>query len=172
MEELPSTQPTADESLVDNQVRYYDNEWVRFVNQLSKNESLGKIAHFAASCKFTPRAKRKIISYTYALLGRNLAVTFIRNEHERNMLYCDKAVLDAVLKLGLTNFDITPEFEIIVDMISFQFSVMAFQATGGFERKQINTTERRISREEVYPQLREEVGTIRKFLSGKPDEVF
>lgn len=162
-------QPTTDEAFVDNQARYYDNEWVRFVNNLSKNETLGKIAHYAATCKFTPRAKRKIISYTYALLGRNLAVTYVRNEHERNMLYCDKAVLDAVLKLGVTNFDITPEFEIIVDMISIQFSIMTFQATGGFERKQINTTERRISREETYPQLKEGAGLVQKYLGGKEE---
>lgn len=160
---------TGDEQCLENSARYYDNEWVRFINQLSKNETLNKIAYYAASCKFTPRAKRKIISYTYALLGRNLAVTYVRNEHERNMLYCDKAVLDSVLKLGMTNFDVTPEFEIIVDAISFQFSVMAFQATGGFERRAINTTERKVSREETFPQLNED-GRIQKLLKQKEEE--
>ncbi len=161
---------STDEQVVDNASRYYDNEWVRFVNQLSKNETLAKIAYFAKLSKFTSRAKRKIISYTYALLGRNLAVTFIKNDYDRNMVYCDKAMLDAVLKLGLTNFDITPEFEQIVDMISFQFTVMTFQATGGFERKQINTTERRVQREETYPQLQGQGNVIQKFFGKKEEE--
>ncbi len=140
--------------------RQFDGEWVRFVNQLSKNETLLKIAYFAANSDFTWRAKRKIISYTYGLLGRNLAVTFIRNEHDRNILYCDKAVMDSVLKLGMTNFDVTPEYEMITNMISFQFSVMLFQATGGFERRAINTQERKVSREESFPQLTQEGGII------------
>lgn len=144
---------TNEETVVDNSNRYYDNEWVRFVNQLSKNEALGKIAHFAAHSKFTFAAKRKIIIYAYALLGRNLSVTFVRTEHDRNMLYCDKAVIDCGLKLGLTNIDITPEFIQICDMISEQFTIMVFSSTGGFERRAINTTERRVSREEMYPQL-------------------
>lgn len=133
--------------------RQFDGEWVRFVNQLSKNETLLKIAYFASNCSFTWRAKRKIISYTYGLLGRNLAVTFVRGEHDRNILYCDKAVMDAVLKLGMTNFDLTPELEMITNMVSFQFSVMVMQATGGFERRAINTQERRINKEETFPQL-------------------
>lgn len=162
-------EPTADEQVVDNQQRYYDNEWVRFVNQLSKNETLGKIAYFAKLSKFTPRAKRKIISYTYGLLGRNLAVTYIRNEHDRNRIDCDKAMLDAVLKLGITNFDITPEFEQIVDMVAFQYTVMVFQSTGAEERKAINTTERRISREETYPQLQGQGNVIQKYF-GKEEE--
>jgi len=140
--------------------RQYDGEWVRFINQLSKNETLSKIAYFAANSDFTWRAKRKIISYTYGLLGRNLAVTFVRNEHDRNILYCDKAVIDSVLKLGMTNFDLTPEFEMITNQISFQFSVMVMQATGGFERRAINTQERKVSKEESFPQLTQEGGII------------
>lgn len=143
-----------------NDYRQFDGEWVRFINQLSKNETLIKIAYFAANSRFTWRAKRKIISYTYGLLGRNLAVTFVRGEHDRNILYCDKAVIDSVLKLGMTNFDLTPEFEMITNMISFQFSVMVFQATGGFERRAINTQERKVSREESFPQLTHEGGIV------------
>ncbi len=75
-------------------------------------------------------------------------------------MYCDKAVMDSVLKLGMTNFDVTPEFEMITNMISFQFSVMLFQATGGFERRAINTQERKVSREESFPQLTQEGGII------------
>ncbi len=157
----------------DTDPRQYDNEWVRFINQLSKNESLQKIAYFASGSKFTYRAKRKIISYTYALLGRNLAVTFIKDEHDRNILYCDKAVIDSVLKLGMTNFDVTPEFEMICDMISFQFSVMCMQATGGFERRAINTQERRTHHEENYPQIPQEGGIIngvRRIITPRQEE--
>ena len=155
---------TNEETVVDNTTRYYDNEWVRFVNQLSKNESLGKIAHFAANSKFTRRAKRKIIIYTYSLLGRNLAVTYIKGVSERIRLDCDKAVIDCGLKLGLTNIDITPEFIQICDMISLQYTIMCDQAYGGFERKQINTTERKISREETYPQLNQGGNVLQKYL--------
>lgn len=161
--------PSSDEMVVDNQARYYDNEWVRFTNQLSKNESLGKIAYYAKTCKFTPRAKKKIIMYCYALLGRNLAVTYIKNEHMWNILNADKAVIDSTLKLGLTNFDITDQFVMIMDAISLQFTIMCDQAIGGFERKQINTTKREISREETYPQLNGQ-SMIQKYLGkGKDD---
>jgi hypothetical protein len=66
--------------------------------------------------------------------------------------------MDSVLKLGMTNFDLTPEFEMITNMVSFQFSVMVMQATGGFERRAINTQERKVSREETFPQLSQEGG--------------
>jgi len=145
--------------------RTYDNEWVRFVNQLSKNEGLSKIAIFAKESNFTLRAKRKIIAYTYAALGRNLSVTFVRDHADRNLLQCDKAVIDSVLKLGLTNFDVTPEFEMICAMISQQFDIMLLQATGGFERRQINTTERRINREDTLNQTQPNVGVIRRYLN-------
>ncbi len=157
----------------DADYRQFDNEWVRFINQLSKNETLKKIAYFASGCKFTSRAKRKIISYSYALLGRNLSVTYVRNEHDRNILYCDKSVIDAVLKLGMTNFDVTPEFEMICNQIAFQFSVMVMQSTGGFERRAINTQERRTSHEENYPQIKQEGGLIsgvRKMIGGNPPQ--
>lgn len=132
---------------LDNQ-RIYDNEWVQFTNQLSKNESLKKIAYYATNCKFTPKAKRKIIMYAYALLGRNLAVTYIHDEHDRQMLFCDKAVMDSVLKLGLTNYDVTDEFEMITNAITLQFTIMVDQARGGFERKQINMRNINTSHEE------------------------
>lgn len=148
--------------------RIFDNEWVRFINQLSKNEALSKIAMFAADSKFTYRAKRKIITYTYALLGRNLSVTFIRNDHDRDLLYCEKAVVDSVLRLGLTNFDVTPEFETIIDLISLQFTVMIMQATGGFERKSINTNRTETSQDMSNLQ-QGNGGLIARFL-GNPSQ--
>ena len=150
--------------------RIYDNEWVRFVNQLSKNEALSKIAVFAADSKFTYRAKRKLISYTYALLGRNLAVTYVQNEHDRNILYCEKAVIDPVLKLGLTTFDITPEFEVIVDLISLQFTIMTMQATGGFERKSINTNRTETS-QDVSGLQQGDGGLISRFLGRQHAQI-
>lgn len=161
-------QPTSDEMVSDNQARYYDNEWVRFVNQLSKNETLGKIAYYAKTCKFTSRAKKKIIIYCYTLLGRNLAVTFLKNEQMWNMIQGDKAVVDSTLKLGLTNFDITDNFVLIMDAISLQFTEMCDAAIGGFERKQINTTNREITREERYPQL-QQGNAIKQYLQKQPE---
>ena len=146
----PNVEEAIADAMGEDETLRYENEWVWFVDSLSTNQSLDKIAYYAMKCRFTSRAKRKIIAYTYSLLGRNLSVTQINTPHDLTRFDNDKAVIDSLLKMGLTNFDITDEFLMIVSMIQLQYDTMISQSKGGAERKAIITTGKVIKAESLY----------------------
>ena len=129
----------------------YDSEWVRFLSQLSDDESLATLVAYIRTADLTMRAKNKLIVYITTLLDREFAVSRISDYEDFLRLLDKKQILDAGLPLGLTRFDQTPEFQHIIDLIAIKFDIKIRRSMGGgFERRILatsrteNVTEERI----------------------------
>ena len=142
----PEDEPAAPEMQGGNEVPPenpigYDSEWVRFLNQLSEDESLATIVAYIKSADLTIRAKNKLIVYITTLLDREFAVSRIADYEDFLRLLDKKQILDAGLPLGLTRFDQTPEFAHIVDLIAIKFDIKIRRSMGnGFERRILATS--------------------------------
>ena len=129
----------------------YDSEWVRFLSQLSEDESLATLVAYITKADLTIRAKNKLIVYITTLLDREFAVSRIENYEDFLRLLDKKQILDAGLPLGLTVYDQTPSFQHIIDLIAIKFDIKIRRSMGGgFERRILatsrteNVTEERI----------------------------
>lgn len=119
----------------------FENEWVRFLDRLSDDSSLGPLVSYIESVALTDRAKTKLQIYIITLLDKEFAISRLENKEDLMKLMDDKHVLDADLPLGLTRFDITPEFQHILDLVRIKFGIKIRRSMGGgFERKIIATT--------------------------------
>ena len=119
----------------------YDGEWVRFLSQLSEDESLSTIVAYIKSADLTTRAKNKLTVYITTLLDREFAVSRIADYEDFLRLLDKKQILDAGLPLGLTVYDMTPSFQHIVDLIAIKFDIKVRRSMGnGFERRILATS--------------------------------
>lgn len=119
----------------------YDSEWVRFLDQLSNDESMSTIVHYINKVQLTSRAKEKLIVYITTILDREFAVSRIENNEDYLKLLDKKQILDCDLPLGLTRFDISPEFTHIIDLIAIKWDIKIRRSMGaGFERKILATS--------------------------------
>ncbi len=121
------------------QDKRYDTEWIKFMLDLSKNDSINDIVDFINANSWTTRQKIKVMSYARVMLGRNLATTFIVSARDHQMVFDDKALIDVDLALGMTTFDLTPEFNILLGMISLHFGIETRRSRLGFWTKRIGT---------------------------------
>jgi hypothetical protein len=117
----------------------YDSEWVRFMNQLSKDSSMASLVGYLKKVSLTPRAKGKLRMYITTLLDAEFAVSKIRNREDFWSVLDEKNILDADLPLGLCRFDITPEFIHIIDLVSSKWQIKILRSFGGFERGMLAT---------------------------------
>jgi len=119
----------------------YDNEWVRFLNALTQDELTQDIAMYLMNANLTDRAKNKIMIYTRTLLDKEFAISRISptNELDMQRVMADKALIDADLPLGLTVFDMTPDFHHIINLLRIKFGIKIRRSIGGFERRIIPT---------------------------------
>ena len=128
----------------------FDNEWVRFLSQLSDDESLATLVAYITKVDLSIRAKNKLIVYITTLLDREFAVSRLADYEDFLRLVDKKQILDADLPLGLTRFDQTPEFAHIIDLIDMKWSIKVRRSMRGFERgilatsRTENVTEERI----------------------------
>lgn len=128
----------------------YDSEWVRFLSQLSEDESLATLVAYITKVDLSIRAKNKLIVYITTLLDREFAVSRLADYEDFLRLVDKKQILDADLPLGLTRFDQTPEFAHIIDLIDMKWSIKVRRSMRGFERgilatsRTENVTEERI----------------------------
>lgn len=128
----------------------YDSEWVRFLSQLSEDESLATLVAYITKVNLSIRAKDKLIVYITTLLDREFAVSRLADYEDFLRLVDKKQILDADLPLGLTRFDQTPEFAHIIDLIDMKWSIKVRRSMKGFERgilatsRTENVTEERI----------------------------
>ena len=128
----------------------FDNEWVRFLSQLSDDESLATLVAYITKVDLSTRAKDKLIVYITTLLDREFAVSRLADYEDFLRLVDKKQILDADLPLGLTRFDQTPEFAHIIDLIDMKWSIKVRRSMKGFERgilatsRTENVTEERI----------------------------
>ena len=115
----------------------FDNEWVRFLSELNKDATLMDLVSYLGKANLTDRAKWKIQIYITTLLDREFAVSRITDKVDHRRLMDDKDLIDADLPLGLTRFDITPEFHHIINLIRIKFGIKVRRSRAGFERRMI-----------------------------------
>ena len=117
----------------------YDNEWVKFLNTLSDDESLAMIVAYIKAVELTDRAQDRLRIYVSTLLDKEFATSMILDRDDYMRLMDDKNLIDADLFMGLTRFDITPEFQHIINLIRIKFGIKIRRSFKGFERKAIFT---------------------------------
>lgn len=141
----------------------FENEWVRFLDRLSEDSSLGPLVNYIESVELTDRAKTKLQIYIITLLDKEFAISRLENSEDLMKLMDDKYRLDADLPLGLTRFDQTPEFQHIIGLVRIKFGIKIRRSMGaGFERKIIATTRSENVNEERVRTKAAKSGTISK----------
>lgn len=153
MESLPTPITQEDQQLIDQETianvleenkrlkdQYaYDNEWIKFLSVLAENDSLKDIVDFIQTTTWTDRQKIKIMVYSKVILSRGLSTTYITGMTDFRRLQDDFTLVDCNLILGMTVFDITPEFNILVDMIKMHFGIEIRRSKGGHFIERIGT---------------------------------
>ena len=117
----------------------YDNEWIKFLSVLAENDSLKDLVDFIKSTQWTDRQKIKIISYAKVMLSRGISTTYITGITDYKRLQDDFTLVDCNLILGMTTMDITPEFNILIDMIKMHFGMGIRRSKGGHFIERIGT---------------------------------
>ena len=139
---LPIPHIRADETL-------FDNEFIRFLDALLKDSTTREIAEYILHSSLSITAKEKLILYAYTLLHREFAITRLRGERDLQRILIQKSLIDADLPLGLTNFDLTPEFHHIVGLITIKFQAKLLRSMDGFERIALVSQRQIVAREEM-----------------------
>lgn len=165
-QKLPEIIPdTRSQELTDEEktamAQYYDNEWIKLLSQLAENKSIKNIVQYIEGGTWTDRQKKTIMSYARIVLGNGLSTTFFTNENDYRMFYDDKALIDCDLTLGMTTFDLTPDFNILLGLINLHFGVESRKSKGGMFLKRIGTSRTEFSREEgtKQPGIKEKIET-------------
>lgn len=117
----------------------FDSEWVRFLNQLSADETTKSMADYIRIAPLTRRAKYKLMIYIKTLLDREFTMSNIIDQNDMVSVNLDKLLIDADLTLGLTRFDLSPEFQHIVNLVRIKFGIKSRRSLFGFERINVNT---------------------------------
>jgi len=138
---LPTPHIRTDETL-------FDNEFVRFLDALLKDSTTREIAEYILRSSLSITAKEKLILYAYTLLHREFAITRLRGERDLQRILIQKSLIDADLPLGLTKFDLTPEFHHIVGLITIKFQAKLLRSMDGFERIALVSQRQIVAREE------------------------
>jgi hypothetical protein len=117
----------------------FDSEWVRFLNQLSADETTKSMADYIRIAPLTRRAKYKLMIYIKTLLDREFTMSNITDQNDMVSVNLDKLLIDADLTLGLTRFDLSPEFQHIINLVRIKFGIKSRRSLYGFERINVNT---------------------------------
>ena len=137
-----------EQRLIEGDSAHFDNEWVKYMCQLSENKSIKDIVEYINSVSWTDRQKKTIMSYSRIVLGNGLSTTYFMNNLDYRMLYDDKALIDCDLMLGMTRFDVTPELNILLGLINLHFGVESRKSKGGMFLKRIGAQRHEIVQEE------------------------
>ena len=159
---LPTPHIRADETL-------FDNEFDRFLDALLKDSTTREIAEYILRSSLSITAKEKLILYAYTLLHREFAITRLRGERDLQRILIQKSLIDADLPLGLTKFDLTPEFHHIVGLITIKFQAKLLRSMDGFERIALVSQRQIVSREEL---MRMDEYELRERLRRYPQRSF
>ena len=159
---LPTPHIRADETL-------FDNEFVRFLDTLLKDSTTREIAEYILRSSLSITAKEKLILYAHTLLHREFAITRLRGERDLHRILIQKSLIDADLPLGLTKFDLTPEFHHIVGLITIKFQAKLLRSMDGFERIALVSQRQIVAREEL---MRMDEYELRERLRRYPQRSF
>lgn len=126
----------------------FDNEWVKLMNQLSKNESLKDFVSYINSCYWSRRQKVTIIHVCKILLGNRFSTTYIDTEKEMYIMKDYKDLVLCNLPINLTRFDLTPEFSVLISMLEAHFEANLNMSKNGWYVKRVGTHSHDIMHEE------------------------
>jgi len=159
---LPTPHIRTDETL-------FDNEFVRFLDTLLKDSTIREVADYILRSSLSIAAKEKLILYAYTLLHKEFAITRLRGEGDLKRILIQKSLIDADLPLGLTKFDLTPEFHHIVGLITIKFQAKLLRSMDGFERIALVSQRQIVAREEL---MRMDEYEVRERLKRYPQRSF
>jgi len=150
MDEVPQPKPldTLSEYEKSLLAQGFDNEWIKFFSEIAKNKSLDDIVKYIGAVFWTDRQKRTIMAYARTVLGDGLSTTFISTHTDYLRLYDDKAMIDCDLTLGMTTFDLTPEFNILIGLINLHFGIESRKSRGAMLLKRFGSQRHEFVQEE------------------------
>lgn len=140
----------------------YDNEWIKFLAKLAENDSIKDIVNFIEATKWTDRQRYKIMAYCRVMLGRGLSTTYITGMNDYRRLYDDFTLTDCNLLLGMTRFDITPEFNLLIDMVHLHFGIESRRSKGGHFVERLGTQRTEL----VHEELHRDAGGFKQKVAG------
>lgn len=127
----------------------YDNEWIKFLAQLAENDSIKDIVNFINLTQWTDRQKIKIEAFCKVTLGRGLSTTYLTGMTDYRRLMDDFEIIEAELLIGMTRFDVTPEFNLLVDMVKMHFGLESRRSKGGHFVERIGTQRTELVHDEI-----------------------
>ena len=117
----------------------YDNELIKYYRKISKNQSIGDILDFINGSKWSDRQLKSLLSYSKVVLGDSLSTTYFRNTNDYKMFYDDKSMIDIDMAIGMTIFDLTPEYIKVIDMVNYHAGIESRKSIGAMLLKQMRT---------------------------------
>ena len=147
--EVPQAQPSSIDlnSLPTQQA--YDNEWIKFLLELAKNSSTKDIIDFIERTKWTDRQKNKIMTYCRVVLGRGLSTTYITSHKDYLKVLDDFEEINCDLYVGLTRFDINPEFLMLISLVKLHFNLELRRSKHGFLTMAMKTQRNEVVQEDA-----------------------
>lgn len=148
----------------------YSNEWVSFLDKLVKDGTVHDLDHFIDQSKLSLRAKRKLKAYVLSFLDQEFAVTNLKGRSDFDRIIAEKTLTESELFDGLLRCDITPEFQMILNIVRARFSPRLFRSRAGWQGANLNT-----QRQEVINVEQAERGAERENregLSGRVRMIF
>jgi hypothetical protein len=145
---------------------YYNDELVKFLSKISKDEFTPHLVSYIESNKFTPRARRKLTVFLRNLLDREYALTKLDSGDSGKQFYMlrDKLqILKAEFPLGLTKYDMNPELQWVLSSMDMKWLAKVYRAMGGFERIRIQTHRHEITPHETPEQIEEKEHSRRRW---------
>jgi len=136
-------------------INNFDNEYLKYIAQLAENKSIADLVEYIENGKWSDRQKKTIMSYTRIVLGNGLSTSYLKNYNDNQALFDDKALIDCDLPLGMTTFDLTPEFNILLGLINLHFGLESRKSVGGFFLKRIGTQRHEYEHEEKLIEKKE-----------------
>ncbi len=130
----------------------FDNEAIKFLNELSKNESLVEFVDFIKSTQWTDRQRTAIIHHLKITLPRSLSTTYLTSLIDQEKLYDDKRLIDISLTLDLTTYDLDADWDRYKTMHELHFKLEARKSKGGKFLNQIGKQTHRIERDSTETQ--------------------
>lgn len=126
----------------------YDNEWVKFMSELSKNNSVQDLVNHINSCHWSRRQKKTLMVYCRTILANRFSTTNFKNMYAVRTFTDNKSIVDCTLDLGLTRFDLTPEWNTLLGLINLHFEAIVNMSKEGWFTERIGTQRHEIYQEE------------------------
>ena len=130
----------------------FDDEAIKFLNELSKNESLKEFIAFIKNTEWTDRQRNAILSHLRITLPRSLSTTFLTSLVDQERLFDDKKLIDVSMGLDLTTYDLDADWHRYFTMHELHFKLEARKSKGGKFLNQIGKQTHRIEHDQGETQ--------------------